>query len=56
VGVVVFLDLLPAVRKRKHEFVIVTIDLAADFVQQPCGVAFKKPEHRIVYRLLTRRP
>jgi hypothetical protein len=32
VRVLILLDFLPAIRKRKYEFVIVTIDLAADFV------------------------
>jgi len=32
VRVLIFLDLLPPIRKRKHEFVIVTVDLTADLV------------------------
>ncbi|HEY2433055.1 MAG TPA: hypothetical protein VGI12_10315 [Vicinamibacterales bacterium] len=43
--ILILLDLLTAVRKCQHEFEIVTIDLAADLVQQLGGVAFEKPEH-----------
>jgi hypothetical protein len=32
VRILVLLHLLPAIRKRKHQFVIVTVDLTADFV------------------------
>jgi len=32
VGVLILFDLLPAIRKCKHEFVIVAIDLAANLV------------------------
>jgi len=56
VRVLILFDFLPTVGKRKHKFVIVTIDLAADFVEQPCCVAFKKPEHRTTYRPLPFQP
>ena len=49
-GVLILFDFLPPIRKRKHKLVIVTVDLAADLVEQSCGIAFKKPQHRTTYR------
>jgi hypothetical protein len=43
VGVV--LDLLPAIRICNDKFVIVTISLAPDFVQQPRIPSLEKPDH-----------
>ena len=45
VGVGVMLDLLAAIRKCNDKFVIVTIRLAPDFVQQPRVVTLEKPNH-----------
>jgi hypothetical protein len=50
------LDLLPTIGKRKYEFVIVTVHLAANLVQQAGGVALEKPQHRSVYRPLPFQP
>jgi hypothetical protein len=41
----VVLDLLAAIRKRNDKFVIVTVCLAPDFVQQPRVASLEKPDH-----------
>src|SRR3954462_15024649 len=48
VGVV--LDLLAAIRKCNDKFVIVTVGLAPDLVEQPGVVSFEKPDHCRIYR------
>ncbi len=39
------LDFLPAVRKRNHKLIIVTVGLTADLVEQSRVVSFEKPNH-----------
>jgi hypothetical protein len=43
IGVV--LDLLPTIRKCNDKFVIVTVRLAPDFVQQPRIASLEEPDH-----------
>jgi hypothetical protein len=44
------LDLLAAIRKCNDKFVIVTIRLAPDLVEQSRVSSLEKPNHRCVYR------
>ncbi|HET7698549.1 MAG TPA: hypothetical protein VFK57_22730 [Vicinamibacterales bacterium] len=44
------LDFLAAVGKRDDKFVIVTIRLPPDLVEQPRVVPFEKPNHCWLYR------
>jgi hypothetical protein len=41
----VLLDLLPAIRKCNDKFVIVTVGLTTDFVQQPRIASLEEPNH-----------
>jgi hypothetical protein len=50
VRIVELLDFLPSIRKRNDKFVIVTVYLTPDFVEQPRLVPLEKPDHRISYR------
>jgi hypothetical protein len=50
VRVAKLLDLLPAIRKRNDEFVIVTVGVTADLIEQLGVLTLEKPNHRTFYQ------
>jgi hypothetical protein len=52
--VVKLLYFLMSIRKRDDKFVIISVDLSTDFVEQPRGLTLEEPDH--VARLYRRIP
>ena len=50
------LDFLPSIRKCNDKFVIVTVHLAANLVEQPRVVTLEEPNHRCIYRPIVAAP